>query len=168
MDEYKGRSLKAVYTSIKEQNAKIKNARQNFDEFKVYLDENISQPSLPVSYDVSFCTKLIVQKVIRLHFECHCDETVHCPSSCLFSLEAFCTESLDWGKWFKISRLTAKVGKAVIGVVTLTSAYETYSTKDDDDFQTFISEPFLTSAKQDQLIGQLRKAGFSNHFYYDD
>jgi hypothetical protein len=189
MDEFEGRSLKAVYISIEEQNANVKNACQNFAEFKVYLDENISQlkefiaessKKLPVPYNISVRTKLIVRKVIQLHFACNCDETAHRPSSCLFSLEAFYTESEDWGRWLKIGLSAAKLGKAVIGVATLTdvgavlgvvdtckSAYDTYCTKDDDDFQTFISEPFLTSNEQDRLIEQLRKAGFFNHFSYD-
>ena len=34
--------------------------------------------------------------------------------------------------------------------------YEQFKTKDDDNFNSYISQPFLLASEQDQLIEQLR------------
>jgi hypothetical protein len=55
----------------------------------------------------------------------------------------------------------------VSGVGAVRDIYKGYKTKDDADFETFIKQPFLTSAESDRLINQLRAAGFFEKMEYD-
>lgn len=55
----------------------------------------------------------------------------------------------------------------VSGVGAIQDIYKSYKAKDDADFETFIKEPFLTSAENDRLINQLRAAGFFDKMEYD-
>jgi hypothetical protein len=103
-----------------------------------------------------------------LHFEC-----------CRTGLE-YPIVSHDWSKWLKIGFSLIKAGKAVIdigmgnplgllatGVTCVQEVYEAYKTNDDDEFNTYITQPFLTSAEQDVLINKLRDQGFFDIFAYD-
>jgi hypothetical protein len=45
--------------------------------------------------------------------------------------------------------------------------YESYKSKDDKEFNVYMSNPFLTSAEQDVLIEKLRKHFFFDKFCYD-
>jgi hypothetical protein len=44
--------------------------------------------------------------------------------------------------------------------------YGAYKTKDDADFNTFVTQPFLTSEESDKLINQLRDSGFFDKMEY--
>jgi len=55
----------------------------------------------------------------------------------------------------------------VSGAGAIKDIYKGYKAKDDADFETFIKEPFLTSAESDRLINQLRAAGFFDKMEYD-
>jgi hypothetical protein len=55
----------------------------------------------------------------------------------------------------------------VSGAGAIRDIYKGYKTKDDADFETFIKEPFLTSAESDRLINQLRAGGFFDKMEYD-
>jgi len=46
------------------------------------------------------------------------------------------------------------------GLGAIKSVYDGYKSKDDKDFNTFISQPFLTSEESDKLINQLRTGKF--------
>jgi hypothetical protein len=44
--------------------------------------------------------------------------------------------------------------------------FTSFKERDDDDFNTYIKQPFLTSAEQDKLIEQLRNCGFFEKMAY--
>jgi len=92
---------------------------------------------------------------------------------CLYDLEhPYVTETHDWAKWLKMSISLIKVGKALydksVGDVwgNCQELYATFKGKEDADFRSFISQPFLTSAEQDDLINQLRGQRFFDLFMY--
>ena len=73
-----------------------------------------------------------------------------------------------------------KCGKAVIdigtgnplglmktGVDAIQDIYGAFKTQDDDEFNTYITQPFLTSEESDKLINRLRDQGFFEKFAYD-
>lgn len=75
----------------------------------------------------------------------------------------------------------AKAGKAVIdigmgnplgllstGIDCVKGIYEAYQSNDDDEFNTYITNPFLTSTEQDGLIEKLRDQGFFDKMAYDN
>jgi hypothetical protein len=45
--------------------------------------------------------------------------------------------------------------------------HDAFKADDGEDFNNYISKPFLTSAEQDKLIVQLRESGFFDKFVYD-
>jgi len=109
-----------------------------------------------------------VRKTLTLHFVC-----VH-------SGREFAVESKDWSKWLKMGFALLKGGRAVFDVSTgnvlgassrgaeaIKDIYEAYKSKDDDEFNVYMSNPFLTSAEQDVLIEKLRKHDFFDKFSYD-
>jgi len=115
--------------------------------------------------------KLVVvgglKKTLVLHFECaRTGQTVT-------------TETSDWNQWCKVGFGLIKLGKCAVeaaagnpmalagGVGAISDVYKGYKTKDDADFNTFISQPFLTSAESDKLINQLRAGGFFEKMTYD-
>eukprot|EP00615_Pteridomonas_danica_P000966 CAMPEP_0114363176 /NCGR_PEP_ID=MMETSP0101-20121206/26353_1 /TAXON_ID=38822 ORGANISM="Pteridomonas danica, Strain PT" /NCGR_SAMPLE_ID=MMETSP0101 /ASSEMBLY_ACC=CAM_ASM_000211 /LENGTH=306 /DNA_ID=CAMNT_0001509653 /DNA_START=846 /DNA_END=1766 /DNA_ORIENTATION=+ len=53
------------------------------------------------------------------------------------------------------------------GVGAIQDIYNGYKAKDDKDFNTFISQPFLTSEESDKLINQLRAGKFFEKMEYD-
>jgi hypothetical protein len=83
-------------------------------------------------------------------------------------------------QWVKVGFSLISLGKAVLdvgmgnplglitaGVGALQEMHGHLKDKDDADFNTFISEPFLTSEEQDRLVGGLKKAKFFEEFEYD-
>ena len=81
--------------------------------------------------------------------------------------------SQDWNKWLKMGFSLAKAGKAVIdigagnplglvstGISVVRGIYEAYKSQDDDEFNDYITNPFLTSSEQDTLLEKLRDQGF--------
>jgi hypothetical protein len=88
-----------------------------------------------------------------LHFEC-----VHTGYE-------FPIVSYEWNKWLKMGFSLAKAGKAVFdigtgnplgllstGIDCVKGIYEAYKTNDDDEFNTYITNPFLTSTEQVDLL----------------
>jgi hypothetical protein len=66
-----------------------------------------------------------------------------------------------------------RIGKSIIfpiesgdAVDAVREAYDAYKDKNDKDFLAYISEPFLTSKEQDNLVNQLRDAQFFDVFNY--
>mmetsp|Transcript_31815 Transcript_31815/g.53682 ORF Transcript_31815/g.53682 Transcript_31815/m.53682 type:complete len:126 (-) Transcript_31815:198-575(-) len=57
---------------------------------------------------------------------------------------------------------------AATGVDAIKGIYEAYKTNDDDEFNTYITNPFLTSTEQDGLIEKLRAQGFFEKMAYDN
>jgi hypothetical protein len=102
-----------------------------------------------------------LRKTLILHFECA--RTGY----------EFPITSYEWSKWLKMGFSLAKAGKAVIdigtgnplalamtGIECVQGIYDAYKTKDDDEFNTYITNPFLTSTEQDGLIEKLRAQKF--------
>lgn len=102
-----------------------------------------------------------VRKTLILHFEC-----VHTGYE-------YPIESKEWSKWVKMGFSLAKAGKAVFDIGTgnplgllstgadcVKGIYDAYKTNDDDEFNTYITQPFLTSTEQDKLLEKLRDQGF--------
>ncbi|RYH12839.1 hypothetical protein EON65_37170 [archaeon] len=109
-----------------------------------------------------------LRKTLILHFEC-----VHT------GLE-FPIVSHEWSKWLKIGFSLVKAGQAIIdvgtgnplgilkkGVECVQEIYSAYKTNDDDEFNTYITQPFLTSKEQDMLLEKLRDQSFFDVFAYD-
>lgn len=189
-DFYEGRSLEilavrvdAVEQKINELNAKVSESCQNFDEVKAYLDKNIEDlkdfvatiaKKLPTPTRFSVTGKL--RKTLKLHFPC-CRNRAGCTS---IPGAEFVIESKDWSKWLKVGFSVIKLGKAAIdigmgnplglvetGIDCVKEIYEIYKTNVDDDFNSYIREPFLTSTEQDKLVEALRAQGFFDVFEYD-
>eukprot|EP00927_Polykrikos_kofoidii_P042825 TRINITY_DN36874_c0_g1_i1.p1 TRINITY_DN36874_c0_g1~~TRINITY_DN36874_c0_g1_i1.p1 ORF type:complete len:808 (+),score=161.38 TRINITY_DN36874_c0_g1_i1:54-2426(+) len=184
MDAYEGRSLAGAYSQIEDANARFKEACGNMEGLKAYVDQNVSDlkdfigevtKKLPLPVKFTSEPRYVVKKAMILHFECHADPKATC---CALPEGTFTIETLEWSRWLKMSLSAAKLGKAVLtaeaiadvpGVVEqVKGMYSLYSAKDDADFLTFISEPFLTSEEQDKLINQLRSGGYFSKFKYDN
>jgi hypothetical protein len=115
--------------------------------------------------------KLVVvgglKKTLVLHF------------ACARTGQTVTTETRDWNQWCKVGFGLVKLGKCAVeaavgnpmalasGVGAIADVYKGYRAKDDADFNTFISQPFLTSAESDKLINQLRAGGFFEKMSYD-
>jgi hypothetical protein len=110
-----------------------------------------------------------LRKTLVLHFEC-----VH-------SGYEYGVTSTEWSKWLKMGFSLVKAGQAIIdigmgnplgilkkGVECVQEIYSAYKNEDDDEFNTYITNPFLTSAEQDQLLDKLRGQGFFDIFDYDN
>mmetsp|Transcript_17067 Transcript_17067/g.40127 ORF Transcript_17067/g.40127 Transcript_17067/m.40127 type:complete len:799 (-) Transcript_17067:128-2524(-) len=182
-DAYAGRSLANVYEEVAEMNLRFKAACTDMDSLKRYVDEHVAElkdfvgsiaKKLPVPVRCSAERRLVVNSALLLHFECQAQPKTSC---CALPAGTYRTETLEWNKWLKLGLSAAKIGKSVLtadaigdvgSVVDQAQAmYKLYKKKDDADFVTFISEPFLTSEEQDKLIVQLRKGGFFQNFCYD-
>jgi hypothetical protein len=180
---YEGRDAEAMAVRVKkleeqcgEMNDKITKSCSDFDQVRAYMEENVATlktfiadvaKKLPNPVKFSVVSGKMTKK-IKLHFVC--------PKSG-FEL---CTETSDWNKWVKAGFSLVQLGKAVVdiglgnplglvttGVKCFKGIYESFQEKDDEDFNTFISEPFLTSEEQDKLITGLKKAKFFDQFEYD-
>ncbi|MHA2028988.1 MAG: hypothetical protein ACW99Q_06330, partial [Candidatus Kariarchaeaceae archaeon] len=177
VDYYEGKDVRSLAASIDDMNEKVKNAAKSTEELLAYVDDNIDMlknfiadiaKKLPVPK--TFSTEGRIRKTIILHFVCD-KETDRCifPES-----RSFTTESKDWNKWLKIAFSGIKIGKSIIMPANIgdagkavKQAYDDYKTADDKDFLSYLSEPFLTSSEQDNLIEQLREAKFFDVFHYD-
>lgn len=181
-DWYEGLSLKSVNTRIDNlearidaMNARIAETCTNFEEVKAYVDQNIADvkdfvgeivKKLPSPKRLEVVGR--IHKTLILHFEC-----VHTGRE-------YPIETKDWSKWLKMGFSLLKCGKLILdvgmgnplgilktGVDAVKQIYTAYSSNDDDEFNTYITQPFLTSDEQDQLINKLRDQGFFDKFEYD-
>jgi hypothetical protein len=57
--------------------------------------------------------------------------------------------------------------RVIEGIQNIKEAYEVIRSREDREFNAYITEPFLTSEEQDKLIEQLREAMFFEHFTHD-
>ncbi len=177
IDFVERRDARSLASQIEEQNARIKEAVKSVDDLVKYVDDNVSilkdfiasvTKKLPVP--IGFSVKGKIRKTLILEFACSVN-----GKSCLYPKDrVFTTETKAWSKWLKIAFSAVKIGKAVIYPVSVGDAvgavrevYEYYKDKDDTDFLSYISEPFLTSSEQDSLIEQLREANFFRVFNYN-
>lgn len=184
MDAYEGRSLAGAYEQIQELNAKFKEACGSIEGLKAYVDENVDQlkdfigsvvKKLPVPVEFSSERRYVLKQAMLLHFRCQASPQT---TVCALPEGTFTTVTYEWNRWLKLGLSAAKVGKSVLtmdaigdvpGVVDqVKGMYQTYTSKDDADFLTFVSEPFLTSEEQDKLLKQLKKGGFFDRFCYDN
>jgi hypothetical protein len=81
---------------------------------------------------------------------------------CLF-LSFFCSFVFSKCSTFSSPSLQVAAGNPMAiagGLGAIKSVYDGYKSKDDKDFNTFISQPFLTSEESDKLINQLRTGKF--------
>jgi len=177
-----GRSLETIEKrvdsleqKINEMNDAVKNSCANFDEVKKYIDDNIAdvkdfvgeivkklpKPSQLVIIDGT------VKKTLRLHF------------TCAKSDYQWTCETSVWKKWLKMGITLGKIGATALSVAggnvgglskgpkLMKEAYELYKSSNDEDFNAWVTQPFLTSDEQDKLIIQLREAGFFEVFTYE-
>ena len=177
VDIYEGRTVREFAAAIDDQNKRISEMVHSYEDLKAYVDENVAElkdfisqiaKKIPIPHE--FSTEGRIRKTMKLHFTCGMQD-----ERCLFpSDRSFTTETKAWNKWLKIALSAVKIGAAVIhpvaaggAVDAVKEAYEAYKTKDDADFISYISQPFLTSEEQDNLIIQLRKARFFDMFNYN-
>jgi len=82
------------------------------------------------------------------------------------------TETSDWAKWLKMSFTLCKLGKSLYdkslgdAYGAVKDLYDQFKEKEDANYTSYISQPFLTSAEQDSLIDQLREQRFFDLFQY--
>jgi hypothetical protein len=148
----------------------------NFDEVVAYIDANIKDvkdflgdvaKKLPAPKRLEVVGTL--RKTFILHFEC-------CHTGREYPIK-----SADWSKWLKMGFSLAEAGKMVIdvgmgnplalvsdGINLVKGIYEAYKTQDDDEFLSYIKNPFLLSTEQDLLLNKLRDQGFFDKFSYDN
>ncbi|MFX0123847.1 MAG: hypothetical protein ACFFAE_09435 [Candidatus Hodarchaeota archaeon] len=177
VDIYEGRTVREFAAVIDNQNKRISEMVHSYEDLKAYVDDNvaelkdfISQIAKKLPIPSEFSTEGHIRKTMKLHFTCGLQH-----DRCLYpSDRSFTTETKAWNKWLKIALSAVKIGAAVIhpvaaggAVDAVKDAYEAYKTKDDSDFISYISQPFLTSEEQDNLIVQLRKARFFDMFGYN-
>lgn len=157
-------------------NSKVSETCHNMADVIAYVDANMADmkdfladvvKKLPNPKRLEVVGTL--RKTLILHFEC-----------CHTGLEYPIT-SHEWSKWLKMGFSLVKAGQAVIelgignplgilskGVECVQEIYSAYKTNDDDEFNTYITQPFLTSTEQDQLLEKLRDQGFFEIFAYDN
>jgi hypothetical protein len=176
IDYMEGRDIRSLADKIEEQNARIKEAAVTYEALKEYMETNIEilknfiadiTKKLPIP--VKFSTEGRIRKTLQLHFICGTQS-----ERCLYPEDRpFIIESQTWNKWLKVAMSAVNIGKSVIfpiegsAVDAIREAYQAYKTEDDEEFLKYISEPFLTSQEQDNLILQLRSAQFFEVFHYD-
>lgn len=171
VDTLEGRTVRNLATAIDEQNAKIKAAATSYEDLKKYVDDNVSElkdfigdvvKKLPIPNELTV-VKGKVRNTLQLHFICQ------------VTGEDFVTETKEFKKWVKVGFSAVKLGVSVFRGNDLPEAamdatkavYNALKKKDDEEFLKYISEPFLTSNEQDDLINQLRAAKFFENHYYD-
>eukprot|EP01033_Poteriospumella_lacustris_P000396 gene396-255_t len=181
-DYANGRSLAGVTlrldvldAKVNALNTKVSETCTNMADVLAYVDANMADMKdflaqvtkrLPQPKRLEVVGTL--RKTLILHFEC-----------CRTGLE-FPVTSHDWSKWLKMGFSLVKAGQAVIdlgmgnplgilkkGVECVQEIYQAYKTNDDDEFNTYITNPFLLSHEQDQLLEKLRDQGFFDIFAYD-
>ena len=95
-----------------------------------------------------------MRKTLILYFRC-CHTHLELP-----------VHSRDWSKWLKVGYQLLVAGQMVIdigkgdiislvetGITALQEIYGAFKSRDDDDFNTYISNSFLTSAEQVSVCG---------------
>ncbi len=177
MNFYRGIDVRSLANKIEDQNEKIRNAVKSVEDLEKYVDDNISElkefiaeiaKKIPTPRSLS--TEGRIRKTIILHFVCDKE-----GDRCIFPEDRdFTTETKDWSKWLKIAFAGINLGKSIIYPAAIGSAgkavkqaYDAYKTKEDKDFLAYISQPFLTSEEQDNLVNQLRDAKFFDVFHYN-
>jgi hypothetical protein len=157
-------------------NSKVSETCTNLSDVIAYVDANMADmkdflaevvKKLPKPKRLEVVGTL--RKTLVLHFEC-----VH-------SGYEYGVTSTEWSKWLKMGFSLVKAGQAIIdigmgnplgilkkGVECVQEIYSAYKNEDDDEFNTYITNPFLTSAEQDQLLDKLRGQGFFDIFDYDN
>lgn len=160
---------------VKALNTKVSETCHNMADVIAYVDANMADmkdfladvvKKLPKPKRLEVVGTL--RKTLILHFEC-------CHTGYEFPIT-----SAEWSKWLKMGFSLVKAGQAIIdigmgnplgilkkGVECVQEIYEAYKTNDDDEFNTYITNPFLTSTEQDQLLEKLRDQGFFDVFAYD-
>eukprot|EP01038_Epipyxis_sp_PR26KG_P004367 gene4367-6179_t len=182
VDFLEGRSLEKFALRLNEMESKVTMLNDSvknlgsFDEIVAYIDRNIKEVKdflgsvvmkLPLPGRLEVVGSL--RKTLILHFVC--SKT---------GLE-FPVPSKDWNKWLKVGFTLIQAGKAIIdlgignpfgiiktGVDCLADVYNIYKTADDDEFNAYMTNPFLTSTEQDGLLLKLREIGFFAKFAYDN
>jgi len=147
----------------------------NFEDVKKYVDANIAE----LKDFVGEIVKKLPQPA-RLQVEGKLRKTLTLWFRCCKTGREVGIISHDWNKWLKIGFSLVKLGVAVVqtgvgdplalvstGVDTVKEVYNAYKTTDDQDFNTYITQPFLTSAESDDLINKLRDQQFFDKFAYD-
>ncbi|CAM9790453.1 unnamed protein product [Chrysoparadoxa australica] len=189
-DFYAGRSLEvlservdAVEKRIIELNDAVSSTCANFEDVKQYMDEHVEElkefvggvvKKLPTPSRLT--VKDGLSKKLLLHFPC-CRQHSSCTSC--YGAE-FVVETREWNKWLKIGFSVAKLSKCVIdvgvgnplgivksGISAISEIYTHYRAEDDKEFNTYITQPFLTSEEQDKLLGKLKGSDFFSLFEYD-
>lgn len=173
----------AVEARIDELNQRVQESCQNFEEVMLYMDEHIEDLKEFVATVVKKLPSPIrltvvggLKKTIKLHFPC-CRQ--HPPCQSPYGSE-FTVETREWNKWLKIGFNVAKLGKCVIdiglgnplglartGIDAVSDIYEAYKKEDDEEFNNYITNPFLSNKEQDKLLEQLRGEAFFDAFEYD-
>jgi hypothetical protein len=190
---YEGRDLSAVVERVAaidramhDLNNNMKEMCSNIDEVEKYVQDNIADvkqflgtvvKKLPNPNKLTVEGK--VRKTLLLHFSCcrhSSGECMHPPGG-----NEFTTKTKAWNKWLKMGFSLAQAGLAVVEAVgegdaegaamaaggACKSIYNSFKEKDDADFNTYISEPFLMSADRDKLLAQLEESSFFGVFSYD-
>eukprot|EP00613_Pedinella_sp_CCMP2098_P013232 CAMPEP_0171759766 /NCGR_PEP_ID=MMETSP0991-20121206/47077_1 /TAXON_ID=483369 /ORGANISM="non described non described, Strain CCMP2098" /LENGTH=805 /DNA_ID=CAMNT_0012362743 /DNA_START=61 /DNA_END=2478 /DNA_ORIENTATION=- len=181
VDWYEGRSLKklddrmeALELKVAAMNDEFAATCQNMDDVSKLMDEKIADLKDFVGEIVKKlpqpCRMVVVggvRKTLLLHF------------ACARTGATVTTETKDWNQWCKVGFGLLKLGKCAVeaaagnpmavagGLGAIKSVYDGYKAKDDKDFNTFISQPFLTSEESDKLINQLRSGKFFEKMEYD-
>jgi hypothetical protein len=137
----------------------------NMADMKDFLAEVVKKLPKPKRLEVVGT----LRKTLILHFEC------------VNTGYEYGITSTEWSKWLKMGFSLVKAGQAIIdigmgnplgilkkGVECVQEIYSAYKTEDDDEFNSYITNPFLTSAEQDQLLEKLRGQGFFEIFDYDN
>jgi len=170
-----GKQIKEILDKFDELNLKVKDACKSYDDIKSYVDKNVetlkdfvASVAKELPTPVKFTSTGKIRRTLTLYFQC-----AHEYPECLYpKTSQFTTETSDWAKWLKVSMSLVKLGKAlyekeIFDVVDhVREIYEEIKGKEDADFMSYISEPFLTSAEQDKLIEQLRDKRFFEFFCY--
>jgi len=182
-DWFEGRSLKAVDDRLGALEAKFAALNEDFakscsnlEEVSALMDTKIAELKEFVGEIVQKlpqpCRLVVIggaKKTLQLHFQCaRTGETVT-------------TETREWNGWCKVGFGLLKLGKCAVsaavgnpislgaGVSAIKDIYAGFSKGDaaSPAFSAFITQPFLTSAERDNLIGQLKASSFFEKMAYD-
>jgi hypothetical protein len=83
--------------------------------------------------------------------------------SLLFYIESAC----KLGKVVIDIGMGNPLGLVRTGIDAIGDIYAAYKSKDDEEFNNYITNPFLSNAEQDKLLEQLRDYDFFDAFEYD-
>lgn len=183
IDDYAaGRSLEdltlrvdVLDAKINALNSKVAETCHNMADVIAYVDANMADMK-------DFLAEVVkkLPKPKRLEVVGTLRKTLYLHFECIHSGYEFGITSTDWSKWLKMGFSLVKAGQAIIdigmgnplgilkkGVECVQEIYSAYKTEDDDEFNSYITNPFLTSTEQDQLLNKLRDQGFFDIFDYD-